>query len=81
MIREDEGLDKKLKNPDLIFRRDDSRRVRATERTDGRRDRAERTDARRDRIARADARRDRAERAASRRDRKRGDRRSGGKRR
>ena len=44
LIRDDEGLDRNLKNPDLIFRRDD----------DGRRDRAERADSRRDR-PRADA--------------------------
>ena len=45
LIRDDEGLDKNLKNPDLIFRRDDdSRRVRA-ERAASRRDRAERADA------------------------------------
>ena len=61
LIRDDEGLNRNLKNPDLIFRRDDDRR----------RDRAERADSRRDRAARADARRDA----------KRGDRRSGGKRR
>jgi hypothetical protein len=61
LIRDDEGLDGNLKNPDLIFRRDDDRR----------RVRAERADSRRDRAARADARRDA----------KRGDRRSGGKRR
>ena len=61
LIREDEGVNRKLENPDLIFRRVD----------DGRRYRAERADAGRDRAARAD----------NRRDGKRGDRRSGGKRR
>jgi hypothetical protein len=71
LIRDDEGLDKNLKNPDLIFRRDD----------DSRRVRAERAASRRDHAERADARRDRATRAASRRGEGRGDRRSGGKRR
>ena len=44
LIREDEGVNPQLENPDLIFRRVD----------DGRRYRAERADAGRDRAARAD---------------------------
>jgi hypothetical protein len=71
IIRDDEGLDRNLKNPDLIFRRVD----------DGRGHRAERADSPRDRAASAHARLDRVERAAGRRDQRRDGRRSGGKRR
>jgi hypothetical protein len=73
IIREDEGLDRNMKNPDLIFRRVD----------DGRGYRAEREGAasRRDRAAGAQARRDRVEHTAGRRDQSRDGRRSGGRRR
>jgi len=56
LIRVEEGLNKKLKNPEVVYnRRTDSRGYRA-ERADSRRDRAERAGARRDRAARADNR-------------------------
>ena len=56
LIRVEEGLNKKLKNPEVVYnRRTDSRGYRA-ERADSRRDRAERADTRRDPAARADNR-------------------------